>query len=170
MKTLTSQETESDTVRVNDTNSDQFPERIKSLAKEAGGNSEFARRCNVSESVVRSWIKGDSDPSRKRISAISDAFNVNLLWLVDGEGIKYKDGQSPYAEGYAYELDLEGLQIAIEAIERVLERENKELPAERKAQAIRLAYEILTEEDEEEDKKAFDHANKILNKVIKSIT
>lgn len=89
MQTLTSQDKVTPQVRVSALNSDAFAERIDLLINNVGGNSEFARRCVVSESVVRSWRKGDSDPSRKRLIAIAEAFDVSLTWLATGEGEMY---------------------------------------------------------------------------------
>lgn len=42
--------------------------------------------CGVSESVVRKWRHGQSDPSRENLVSIAKAGNVNLLWLATGEG------------------------------------------------------------------------------------
>lgn len=65
---------------------ESFADRIEALVNIAGSNSEFARLCGVSESVVRKWRRGESDPSREHLITIAKAFNVNLLWLATGEG------------------------------------------------------------------------------------
>jgi len=66
--------------------SDLFAERITQLIGIAGGNSEFARKCGVSESVVRKWRNGESDPSRKRLMIIAGVMGVSLEWLASGKG------------------------------------------------------------------------------------
>lgn len=86
MQTLTSQDKVLHQVRVSEPNSDAFADRIDLIINSVGGNSEFARKCGASESVVRSWRKGDSDPSRKRLIAIAEAFDVSLVWLATGTG------------------------------------------------------------------------------------
>ncbi len=65
---------------------ENFDDRIELLIDIAGSGSEFARKCNVSNSVVAKWRHGETDPSRKRLLAIAKAFDVDLYWLLDGIG------------------------------------------------------------------------------------
>jgi len=65
---------------------DSFAARVSTLVEMAGGNSEFARKCDVSEGVVRKWRNGESDPSRTRLITIANAMDVSLCWLATGEG------------------------------------------------------------------------------------
>ncbi|QSB02678.1 helix-turn-helix transcriptional regulator [Methylomonas sp. EFPC1] len=62
-----------------------FASRVSLLVDMAGGNSEFARKCDVSEGVVRKWKNGESDPSRTRLVTIANAMNVSVNWLATGE-------------------------------------------------------------------------------------
>lgn len=66
--------------------SDLFSDRIEILADRAGGVKEFARKCGVSESVVRKWAKGQSDPSRAYLVAIAQGNGVLLDWIATGKG------------------------------------------------------------------------------------
>ncbi|MEF3074078.1 S24 family peptidase [Methylobacter sp. Wu1] len=95
MITTTLEEHNSDDVGVSDSNSDTFAERIDEIVNEFGGNSEFARICGFSEGIVRNWRKGDSDPSRKKLIVIADAFNLNYEWLLTGNGPKYRGDKEP---------------------------------------------------------------------------
>ncbi len=52
----------------------------------AGSASAFARTCGVSESVVRKWRDGLSEPSRLYIERIVRHAGVSVEWLVTGEG------------------------------------------------------------------------------------
>ena len=65
---------------------DSFEERISVLAEQAGSASALARMAGVSESVVRKWRNGTSEPSRPNLIALARATGVSLAWLVAGEG------------------------------------------------------------------------------------
>ncbi|MGL4617892.1 MAG: XRE family transcriptional regulator [Chroococcidiopsis sp.] len=61
-------------------------DRIRLIAKEAGGNSKLARKIDSSESAIRAWIKGTSAPKYDSLVAIASAVDINLRWLMSGEG------------------------------------------------------------------------------------
>ena len=67
-------------------NCDGFASRVESLVKEFGSVAEVARKCGLSETVVRKWRNGVSDPSRSNLVALARAANVSLVWLATGEG------------------------------------------------------------------------------------
>lgn len=56
------------------------------MADTIGGTSALARAAEVSESVVRKWRNGTSDPAREKLIALASATNVRLEWLALGEG------------------------------------------------------------------------------------
>lgn len=66
--------------------SSSFAERIQLLAKHFHGATEIGRRCGFSESLVRSWRDGKSDPSRARCLVLARVLEVSLVWLMTGEG------------------------------------------------------------------------------------
>lgn len=57
----------------------------------AGNASAFARMCGVSESVVRKWRDGLSEPSRLYLEQIVRHAGVSVEWLVMGEGPREPD-------------------------------------------------------------------------------
>jgi phage repressor protein C with HTH and peptisase S24 domain len=63
-----------------------FSRRIAHLIRLAGNASMFARMCGVSESVVRKWRDGLSEPSRLYLERIVRHAGVSVEWLVTGEG------------------------------------------------------------------------------------
>lgn len=77
-----------------------FAKRLETVIESCGGNSEFARKCGFSESVVRSWRNGASDPSRKRMTIISKVTGISLVWLATGDGPMRIDGISDKPNGY----------------------------------------------------------------------
>ncbi|MBL6985498.1 MAG: LexA family transcriptional regulator [Methylobacter sp.] len=80
---------------------DSFADRIELLISVAGSGSEFSRKCGVSDSTVRKWRNSESDPTRKRLLAIAEAFDVTLVWLLTGEG----DMHMPPKPKLQYELN-----------------------------------------------------------------
>lgn len=65
-----------------------FSDRIIHLTEMHGGASNLARLSGVSESVVRKWKDGKSEPTRDKLEALSKAAGVNIQWLVLGTGPK----------------------------------------------------------------------------------
>ncbi len=60
--------------------------RIGQVADDVGGNAALARACAVSESVMRKWRRGDSEPVTSAMVAIAKAGGVTVEWLATGEG------------------------------------------------------------------------------------
>ncbi|MGN6383023.1 MAG: transcriptional regulator [Dyella sp.] len=87
--------------------SSSFADRIQLLAKHFHGATEIGRRCGFSESLVRSWRDGKSDPSRARCLVLARTLGVSLIWLMTGEGAMWAGdgdgiaGPMPEASAYA---------------------------------------------------------------------
>lgn len=77
-------------------NFELFSDRISHLADSHKSLSAFAREVGVSESVVRKWRDGTSEPSRKNLEAIAKASGVNIEWLVLGTG-SITGSEAPHA-------------------------------------------------------------------------
>jgi transcriptional regulator with XRE-family HTH domain len=61
--------------------------RIKELRERLRMNKrEFAREIGVKDTLVYRWEKGEFEPTTEKLKAISKRFNVNLNWLLLGEG------------------------------------------------------------------------------------
>jgi Predicted transcriptional regulator len=61
-----------------------FKERLKHLIGENSGLG-FAKKCGISESVLRKYLKGDSEPTLSKLIAISRACEVPINWLMTGD-------------------------------------------------------------------------------------
>jgi transcriptional regulator with XRE-family HTH domain len=100
---------------------------------------------------------------------------INTNWLLTGIGpMLVTDYSTPAAAASELTepmvvLDLNRLKLAIETIEEVLTKHRRGLRPAKKAEAIMLAYQIYEEEDKEKDRANFDHASKILDRLIKSM-
>ncbi|MEM6256405.1 MAG: S24 family peptidase [Cyanobacteria bacterium P01_D01_bin.156] len=64
--------------------SDDFPSRLK---KAVGDKSirGFARECGFSDTVLRQYLNGQSEPTRPVLLAIARAADVSLEWLAAGQ-------------------------------------------------------------------------------------
>ncbi len=64
--------------------SDDFPARLK----QAMGDSSirgFARQCGFSDTVLRQYLNGQSEPTRPALLSIARTANVSVQWLACGE-------------------------------------------------------------------------------------
>jgi len=106
------------------------------------------------------------------MEAFVDA-GINANWLLKGQGpMLLADYSTPAASELTEPmvvLDLKRLKLAIETIEEALTKHRRGLRPAKKAEAIMLAYQIYEEEDKEKDRANFDHASKILDRLIKSM-
>lgn len=62
----------------------QVASRIAEVADAVGGNSALARMCGLSESVIRKWRRGESEPTTSDLVAIARAGDVTVEWLATG--------------------------------------------------------------------------------------
>lgn len=71
----------------------RFAERLK-IAMDGLSNVALASSCDISESAVRSYLKGRSYPSIDKIQAIAEACDAPLIWLITGEEVAEKNDSS----------------------------------------------------------------------------
>lgn len=84
--TLTATYRGREAVNVSDLNLDRFQDRVELLIRLHGSAAEVARLCGVSESVLRKWRGGESDPSRSHLVALALGTGASIQWLATGEG------------------------------------------------------------------------------------
>ncbi len=143
-------------------------ERLRSIrTKLSLTQSAAAAKFNMPVTSWKSYEKGPSEPGSGALRGLAEG-GINTNWLLTGEGEMLR-GQDPAPTPSPGELDTQRLQLAIETIEEVLEEAGRKITPAKKAEAIKLAYEIFEDEDKEKDVQSFEHAQKILSKIIKSI-
>ncbi|MGG6296287.1 helix-turn-helix domain-containing protein [Leptolyngbya sp. AN02str] len=69
-----------------------FVSRLKLLIAQFGSARAFARECSVSESAIRKWKDGISEPTRDKLIAMADAAGVSVEWLATGQS--HREGNS----------------------------------------------------------------------------
>jgi phage repressor protein C with HTH and peptisase S24 domain len=70
----------------------QFPDRVLYIINQHKSVSNLARLIESSESVVRKWRDGKSDPSRENLLSLANVSGVSIEWLVAGTGPIYPHG------------------------------------------------------------------------------
>ncbi len=63
-----------------------FISRLKLVIEEYGSINSLAKAANLSESSIRKWRDGTSEPSRDRLVALAEAAQVSIDWLAAGKG------------------------------------------------------------------------------------
>ncbi|NEQ46923.1 MAG: LexA family transcriptional regulator [Leptolyngbya sp. SIOISBB] len=100
--------TSSGEVQVEKTELDDFPNRLK---KAIGDNSirGFARSCGFSDTVLRQYLNGQSEPTRPALLAIARSADVSLEWLAGGQASSHlESGEGKkyvYKDQLAFETD-----------------------------------------------------------------
>ena len=84
---------------------DRLPNRMHLLISLAGSVAELARISGISESAIRSWRDGRSDPGVSNVVALAEATGVHVLWVVTGDEPVFKS---------LSESDLVNLEAAFE--------------------------------------------------------
>lgn len=62
-----------------------FPDRLRQVIEKRSVRS-FARHCGMSDSVLRQYLKGKSEPTRPVLLAIACCTGVSVEWLATGTG------------------------------------------------------------------------------------
>lgn len=63
-----------------------FIDRLQVILRYWPSADRLARATGVSPSAFRKWLRGEAEPSRERLVALSQAAGVSVGWLVSGEG------------------------------------------------------------------------------------
>lgn len=70
----------------------RFSERLQ-IAMQGMTNVALAAKCGISESAVRSYLKGKSFPAIDKIQSIAEACSAPMIWLIVGESIAENDAK-----------------------------------------------------------------------------
>jgi transcriptional regulator with XRE-family HTH domain len=104
------------------------------------GTSEIARKCGLSDSVMRKYLAG-SEPSRAALVKIARGTNTNLVWLATGEGLPV--GPPLVRDPDAYQLNREALHGALDLVETVIRESSLNATSTTKADVVIAMYDLL---------------------------
>jgi transcriptional regulator with XRE-family HTH domain len=101
-------------------------ERLAELILELGIiKKDFAESIGVSTGNLSDWLSGKTEPSAKPLARIFETYNVNLNWLVAGNGPMFletttiADQRAPYIKKKKPEGDpMTQLQERLEQVEK----------------------------------------------------
>lgn len=61
----------------------RFKDRLREAIGDESGNS-FAKRCGMSEAVIRAYLSGKTYPSLDRLATLAEKCEVSIEWLANG--------------------------------------------------------------------------------------
>jgi len=112
-------------------------EFIKRLREAIGGKSirSFAEKCEISETALRQYLSGKSEPTRPPLNAIARTGGVNIKWLATGEGYKSDAVMDSIKEDLLAGIMTE-IELNIVSLNRVV-------TAKEKARFIAIIYNVI---------------------------
>lgn len=120
-----------------------FKDRLGMIVKKEKSLNDFAKKCGISESLVRNYMSGKSLPGLDKLVVISNIADVEIKWLATGEG-ELTRGEDSFA------ATTESPKINNELLARLLEayfslKENDEIPIspKKKAHNLVMFYDML---------------------------
>lgn len=73
----------------------ELKDRIKKIRTDAGlTQKEFADKIGVGRKYISGWETDQVEPGAARLFVVAEKFNVNIDWLLTGEGEPYKTRKS----------------------------------------------------------------------------
>ncbi|MDI1231372.1 MAG: hypothetical protein PSU93_09505 [Methylobacter sp.] len=123
--------------------------------------------------------KYEMDISKPGADAIIRLINagINATWLLTGEGPMLVADTLTAPNGHQGDLleplvvvDMQRLQLSIQTIEEALTKHRRSLQPAKKAEAIKLMYQMYEEEDKKRQQAGQNRASTILEDLVKSMT
>jgi DNA-binding transcriptional regulator YdaS (Cro superfamily) len=143
-RTLTYEEKEDAQSMFGQYNLDAFAKRMKVLVDHFGSIAKIAQLCGFSESTVKKWVDGVSDPSRGRCVHLARDTGVSLLWIATGEEPMWDQDRMKMAiQSQSQPMSAEALKITFQLVEEAAE--GKVLSPEQRAELAALVYEGLVD-------------------------
>ena len=127
-----------------------FPARLRERLERIGNAGALALAIQRSESAVRKWLRGRSEPSVTDLRAICEVTQTRIDWLVTGRGSPeeaplLRDPGAPYGEAAELRLDLALLEAVVGAVEAELRATGTTLPGVKHATLIAACYDLARE-------------------------
>lgn len=126
---------------------DDFPVRLKRMIGDRSVRS-FSRDCGISETVLRKYLRGDSEPTRSRLLALARTGRASLEWLATGTGPMTPSDPTTWTDAVREHgsttagLDFELLHGILAALEELMAATKLQLCAEKRAQITVAVYDL----------------------------
>ena len=126
-----------------------FAVRLRERLERFGSAAALALAIQRSESAVRKWLRGQSEPNVTDLRAICEVTQTRLDWLVTGRGSAdpaegLREPDATYGAG-AQPLDLALLERVIEMVESHLRAGATVVPPLKHAALITACYDLSRE-------------------------
>ncbi|QPC44987.1 helix-turn-helix transcriptional regulator [Kaustia mangrovi] len=120
-----------------------FTDRLRVLLEDRSARS-FAIEAGIAPTTFAKVVKRESDPTRTTLAAIADAADVSLDWLVCGRGAMRRSDAAT-ANQQSRHVTVEILEECIRLVDEWLARNERQMPADKKAQVVSMLYDMVAE-------------------------
>ena len=117
-----------------------FAERLKVCSDKVGGKGKLAKMAGISGVQISRYFSGKSSPSVTSVWAISEAAEVDLFWLMTGEGKPDRPTIKAFAKHEIHLPESELFTKVLELLETVVQEYHINLSASLKAQITLFVY------------------------------
>ncbi|GGA92231.1 helix-turn-helix domain-containing protein [Agarivorans gilvus] len=132
-----------------------FAHRLKELMAEQSISS-FARKVELSESLIRKYLKG-SEPSLAKANQIAQKANCSLEWLATGEGYQYRKAEV---------VDMQALEKAVQLTLAEVKYHDLSVENEKVMKVIVATYQYLRSTRKKDGYFDLDEAKPFVNYVM----
>ncbi|WP_427983032.1 helix-turn-helix domain-containing protein [Agarivorans sp.] len=132
-----------------------FAHRLKELMAEQSISS-FARKVELSESLIRKYLKG-SEPSLAKANQIAQKANCSLEWLATGEGYQYRKAEV---------VDMQALEKAVQLTLAEVKHHDFSVENEKVMKVIVATYQYLRSTRKKDGYFDLDEAKPFVNYVM----
>ncbi len=124
-----------------------FAARLRQRLERFGSAAALALAIQRSESAVRKWMRGQSEPSVTDLRALCEVTQTRIDWLVTGRGAPEEaavlhEPTPPYGPGARSPLDVGLLESVLGAVEAQLRETGTTLPLLKQATLIATCYHL----------------------------
>lgn len=117
-----------------------FAKRLKVCSDKVGGKGKLAKMAGISNVQISRYFNGKSSPSVTNVWAISEAAEMDLFWLMTGEGKPDRPTIKAFAKHEIYLPEPELFIQILELLETVTQEYQILLPPSLKAQITLFVY------------------------------
>jgi transcriptional regulator with XRE-family HTH domain len=118
-------------------NDSSFENRIKKIISLVGSAEKLSHSAGMSPSLIGKYLSGKTDPTRKKLIALSEAAGVNVQWLATGEGLM--------RNGEWHQLKPEFLTLFIEMLEDYKNELGENFTHEKRIEKFNKLYELSSD-------------------------
>lgn len=73
-----------------------FKQRINEVISSQKSANDFAKRCDLAQSVIHKYVSGQSKPTLDNLVTMAEVSGYNLQWLATGTGPEKANGQDEH--------------------------------------------------------------------------